>query len=466
VLVLLSSWGVVLARTPWAPGAPALADAARAIATIASDGRSSDVALAPFERAPHRAAVRAITLGTVRWYLRLAPAVEMLLTRPKGIAKELHALLVASAHQIEYSRNPPQPTVHAAVDAARILTEHRASGLVNAVLRKFVSDRAALFARVDAKLGGRTAHPPWLIRRLSDAWPAEVRTAILEANNAHPPMVLRLDLSRGDRERYLAELRAVGIAAQPVGWAPAAVRLEEPVGLSGLPGFQEGWVSVQDAGAQLAAPLLDAQPAMRVLDACAAPGGKTGHLLEYTAGLAHGSCGLGELVAVDIDAQRVARIEENLRRLNRSARVVAADVRERNSSFWNGRPFDRILLDAPCSSTGVIRRHPDIKLLRRTDDIQALATAQLEMLRAVFRMLAVGGRLLYATCSILPDENQGVVERFLETESTARTAPFPARVTLPPGAVRLATGVQLLPGAEAGTDGFYYACVEKTTAGT
>ena len=457
----MRNWqGAVLARTPWAPGAPALADAARAIASIVSDGRSSDVALAPFEGAPHRAAVRAIALGSVRWYLRLAPAVEMLLTRPKGVAKGLHALLVASAHQIEYSRNPPQATVHAAVDAARILKEDRASGLVNAVLRKFVSDRAALFARVDEKLGGRTAHPSWLVKRLCEAWPAEVCAAILEANNEHPPMVLRVDLSRRTRERYLAELQAVGIAAQLVAWAPSAVRLEQPVALSELPGFREGCVSVQDAGAQLAAPLLDAQPGMRVLDACAAPGGKTGHLLEYTVGLE-------QLVAVDIDAQRVTRIEENLRRLERSAHLVTADVRQqRSGGFWDGRPFDRILLDAPCSSTGVIRRHPDIKLLRRTDDIRALAAAQLEILRATFGMLAVGGRLFYSTCSVLPDENQRVVEQFLETESTVRVAPFPAGVTLPPGAVRLGTGVQLLPGAEAGTDGFYYACVEKTTAGT
>jgi 16S rRNA (cytosine967-C5)-methyltransferase len=378
----------------------------------------------------------------------------MLLTRPKGVANDLHALLVASAHQIEYSRNAPQVTVHAAVDAARILKQDRASGLVNAVLRKFVSDRAALFARVDKKVEGRTAHPSWLVKRLSDAWPAQVCASILDANNAHPPMVLRVDLSRGARERYLAELQAVGIAAQPVAWAPGAVRLDEPIALSEVPGFREGWVSVQDAGAQLAAPLLDARPGMRVLDACAAPGGKTGHLLEYGP----------DLVAVDIDSDRVARIEENLRRLNRSARVVTADIR--SGGFWDGKPFDRILLDAPCSSTGVIRRHPDIKLLRRTDDIRALATAQLEILRTVFGMLAGGGRLLYSTCSVLPDENQRVVEQFLETESTARVTSFPAGVTLPPGTRALTTVVQLLPGAEAGTDGFYYACVEKTTAGT
>jgi 16S rRNA (cytosine967-C5)-methyltransferase len=414
------------------------------------------VALAPFETVPHRAAVHAIALGSARWYLRLAPAVEMLVTRPKGVANELHALLVASAHQIEYSRNAPQATVHAAVDAARILKEDRASGLVNAVLRRFVTERGVLLDRVDEKLPGRTAHPVWLVKRLADAWPQKTCADILEANNEHPPMVLRLDLSRQSRQQYLAELEAAGISARAIEWAPTAIRLDEPVAVSALPGFREGIVSIQDAGAQLAAPLLDAQPGMRVLDACAAPGGKTGHLLEHTPRLA-------ELVAVDVDAQRVGRIEDNLRRLGRSARVVVADVRQA-ASFWDGRAFDRILLDAPCSSTGVIRRHPDIKLLRRTDDIPALATAQLEILKATFAMLAPGGRLLYSTCSLLPDENQKVVERFLDAEPAARQAAMPPGDRLAPGVLERGTGVQLIPGAEAGTDGFYYACIEKTTA--
>jgi 16S rRNA (cytosine967-C5)-methyltransferase len=422
------------------------------------DGRTSETALTPFDSTPQRAAVRAIALGSARWYLRLAPAVDMLLTRPKGVANELHALLVASAHQIEYSRNAPQATVHAAVDAARILKEDRASGLVNAVLRRFVTERGVLLGRVDEKLPGRTAHPPWLVKRLGEAWPQKTCLAILEANNVHPPMVLRLDLSRQTTSQYLAELAAAGISAHAIEWAPAAIRLDEPVAVSALPGFQEGVVSVQDAGAQLAAPLLDARAGMRVLDACAAPGGKTGHLLEHASGLS-------ELVAVDIDAQRVGRIEDNLRRLHRAAKLIVADVRQ-PASFWDGRPFDRILLDAPCSSTGVIRRHPDIKLLRRTDDIQTLAAAQLEILRATFRMLAPGGRLLYSTCSLLPDENQKVVELFLQTEPAAREAAMPRGDALAPGALARGTGVQLIPGAEAGTDGFYYACVEKTTAGT
>jgi 16S rRNA (cytosine967-C5)-methyltransferase len=445
-----------LGRTPWAPGTPALADAARAVASVVAEGRSSDVALAPFEAVAHRAAVRAITLGTLRWYLRLAPAVDVLLSRPKGVAPELHALLVASAHQIEYSRNPPQATVHTAVDAARFLKDERATGLVNAVLRRFVRERDALLSRIDEKPGGRTAHPSWLIKRLEAAWPKQVCAELLRANNEHPPMVLRLDVSRRDREDYLRELQALGIAAQAISWASTAIRLEQPIPLSSLPGFGEGLVSVQDAGAQLAAPLLGARPGMRVLDACAAPGGKTGHLLEHTEGLT-------EVVAVDIDAQRLARVEENLRRLNRAARLVVADLRH-PASLREERSFERILLDAPCSSTGVIRRHPDIKLLRRADDIPSLAAVQLEILRTTFSLLSGGGRLLYCTCSVLPEENQGVLESFLATESTAR--PVPLKIELVPGALPGGPGLQLLPGAEAGTDGFYYACVEKTTAGT
>ena len=448
-----------MARTPWAPGAPALADAARAIASIVAEGRSSDTALAAFESVPHRAAVHAITLGSIRWYQRLSPAVAPLLTRPKGLAPELHALLVAAAHQIEYSRNAPQATVHAAVDAARMLKEERATGLVNAVLRRFVSERADLFSRVDEKLAGRTAHPAWFVKRLAETFPPQTCADILEANNGHPHMVLRVDLSRQERGAYLSQLEAAGIAARPIDWLPSAVQLVAPLGLAELPGFSTGNVSVQDAGAQLAALLLDARPGMRVLDACAAPGGKTGHLLEYTPDLA-------ELVAADVDAERVERIRENLTRLQRSARVVVADVRE-PASFWDGKPFDRILLDAPCSSTGVIRRHPDIKLLRRTDDIQALSKVQLEILRATFGMLAVGGRLLYATCSVLPDENQQVVDRFLGLEPSARPAPLPEAVrALGPLSAQSgpAYTLQLLPGAATGTDGFYYACVEKTTA--
>jgi 16S rRNA (cytosine967-C5)-methyltransferase len=444
-------------RSKWAPGAAALADAARAIASVAFGGRSTGEALREFEEIPERAAVKAITLGSLRWYLRLSPAVDRLLSRPQGVADEIRALLVVSAHQIEYSRNAPQLTAHAAVDATRILGQGRASGLVNAVLRRFVAERAGLLAGVDRKLAARTAHPQWLVKLLEHTWP-ESCERILLANNEHPPLVLRVDVSRKDVGSYIEELAAAGISASAVSWAPAAVLIEKPLAVSALPGFSMGLVSVQDAGAQLAAKLLDVQPRMRVLDACAAPGGKTGHLLESTPDLS-------EVVAIDVDAGRVERIRENLERLGRQARLHVADIRE-PESFWDGRPFDRVLVDAPCSSTGVIRRHPDIKLLRRATDIPAFAALQEQILRSAFRVLSPGGRLVYCTCSLLPAENEEVVERLLVADATARVAAMPRAADVAPGAVDRKVGIQLIPGSRAGSDGFYYACLEKTTAGT
>jgi 16S rRNA (cytosine967-C5)-methyltransferase len=446
-----------LARSPWAPGASALAGAAQALNAVLSEGRSADVALGGFETSADRAAVRAIALGTIRWYLRLAPAIESLLERRAAVSAPVQALLAVAAHQVEYSRNAPEATVHAAVDAARILNCARATGFVNAVLRRFVRERATLFARLDQSLPARTAHPQWLIASLLASWPAEC-AALLAANNAHPPMTLRLDASRASRAQYLDQLASAGIEAVMSQWIESAVTLNHPMAVSALPGFAEGCVSVQDAGAQLAPRLLDVRPGMRVLDACAAPGGKTGHLLEQAPpGVT--------VTAVDIDAARVARIEENLRRLRRKAELIVADV-GRPMSFWDGRPFDRILVDAPCSSTGVIRRHPDIKLLRRPGDIPPLAAGQLAILRAACGMLAPGGRLLYSTCSVLPEENEDVVGKLLAEEPGMRIAGMPAAADLAPGAKDRPLGVQLLPGAEAGTDGFYYACLEKTTTGT
>ncbi len=446
-----------MARTPWAPGAPALAGAARAVEEVIGCGRSADAALKRLANAHDRAAIRAITLGTLRWYLRLAPAVEELLTHPSGVPSPVRALLAVAAHQIEYSRNVAEATVHAAVDAARLLGAQRATGLTNAVLRRFVAERASLLARVDEQLPARTAHPAWLVQQIAGAWPGQ-DLAILAANNGHPPMTVRVDASRVDARAYVAELAEAEIDAYAVQWVENAVTLNHPVPVSRLPGFGDGRVSVQDAGAQLAAPLLQVRGGMRVLDACAAPGGKTGHLLEQAGAGA-------DLTAVDIDPDRVALLEEGLRRLRRTARVVAADVRD-PGSFWDGRPFERILVDAPCSSTGVIRRHPDIKLLRRPGDLGALAAGQLAILRAAVTMLAPGGRLLYSTCSILPAENEEVVTRLLAQEPQMRRAAMPRGAALAPGALDRTVGVQLLPGAEAGTDGFYYACLEKTTAGT
>lgn len=401
--------------------------------------------------------MRAIALGTLRWYLRLAPALEGLVKRPAGIASVVRALLAVSAHQIEYSRNIPEQTVHATVDAARILGAERATGLVNAVLRRYLAEHETLLARVDQSLASRTAHPAWLVDRLSAVW-GESCEDILAANNGHPPMTLRVDLSRATVAEYVGQLRAAGIESKEIQWTSAAITLERPQPVDRLPGFAEGIVSVQDAGAQLAAPLLAARAGMRVLDACAAPGGKTGHILEQ---LGEGA----DVTAVDIDSSRVERIRENLVRLRRSAQLFVGDAREPRS-FWDGRPFERILVDAPCSSTGVIRRHPDIKLLRRESDLPAFAAAQLAILEGAARMLAMGGRLLYCTCSVLPEENEVMLRRFLDGTPQMTVAEMPRAAGLAPGALDRAIGVQLLPGAEAGTDGFYYACLEKTTTGT
>jgi len=451
------SWAGNLAKkTPWAPGARALADAARVLDAVLESGQSADRALGALESSQDRAAVRAIALGTMRWYLRLAPAIEGLLSHPAAVDPLTRALLAIGAHQIEYSRNAPEATVDAAVDAARLVGRTRATGLVNAVLRRFVAERASLLGRIDLTLAGRAAHPAWLVEEITAVWPKEGET-ILAANNEHPPMSLRVDLTRSSVADYLARLAAASIDAHGIQSIPSAVVLSHPMAVRDLPGFAEGIVSVQDAGAQLAAPLLDARPGMGVLDGCAAPGGKTGQLLE----------GLGEsahLTALDIDPVRVGLIRENLARLRREARLVVGDLRD-PATFWDGRPFERILVDAPCSSTGVIRRHPDIKLLRRAADITAFAATQLAMLRAAVTLLAPGGRLLYSTCSVLAAENEQVVKRLLAAEP-ALTPISLAERALPPGTVPRGPGVQLLPGAEAGTDGFYYACLEKTTGGT
>jgi 16S rRNA (cytosine967-C5)-methyltransferase len=446
-----------LARTQWAPGAPALAAAARAVDAVVSAGESADVALTvrPAADAP-RAAVQAITLGTLRWYLRVAPVIESLLAHPAGVPAPARALLAVAAHQIEYSRNAPEASVHAAVDAMRLIGATRLAGLANAVLRRFVAERAALFERADRKMPARTAHPAWLVEALCSAWPEQAAT-LLDANNVHPPMTLRVDLSRTTLEDYQGQLAAASIDSRTIQSIPTALALDRPMSIHEVPGFAEGVVSVQDAGAQLAARLLAARAGMRVLDACAAPGGKTGELLE--------SLGEGaDVTSVDVDPARVELIRENLARLKRSAKLMIGDLRE-PESFWDGRPFERILVDAPCSSTGVIRRHPDIKLLRRPSDIAQFAAVQVRILRAAAAMLAPGGRLLYSTCSVLPAENEEVVQQLLQ-EPGLTLVGLPQPDVLPAGALARGGGLQLLPGAQAGTDGFYYACLEKTTNGT
>ncbi|MGE0582698.1 MAG: 16S rRNA (cytosine(967)-C(5))-methyltransferase RsmB [Steroidobacteraceae bacterium] len=412
-------------------GTVVLTDAARAVMRVVHEGRSAD----DIEGSN---AVRAIALGTLRWYLRLAPAVDRLLSRPAaGMAPAVHALLVTAAHQVVYSRNAPQGVVDAAVDAARALGAARASGFVNAVLRRFVCEHDRLFAQLDADPAVRHAHPRWYVDALKRDAPERLDD-ILAGGNVRAPMTLRVDLSRTTVAAVQAACAARGLAAQPLAGFDAALVLEAPVAVDLLPGFAEGEISVQDAGAQLAAVLLEPRPGMRVLDACAAPGGKTGHLLEAAGGDI-------DLLAVDSDAARLAQVAGNLERLRRRARLARLDLRDA-ASLAGEAPFDRILIDAPCSATGVIRRHPDIKLLRRPGDIPALARAQRAILATCFERLAPGGHLLYATCSVLAAENGRVVDRFLADTPAARL---------------LGTPRQLWPGPRAATDGFYYASLTK-----
>jgi 16S rRNA (cytosine967-C5)-methyltransferase len=430
-----------------------MAQAALAVHEVVHQGRSADQVFEAVQAREDRAAVRAIALGTLRWYLRLAPALEPLVNRPFAeLSPKLSALLVTAAHQVEYSRGAPEAQVHLAVDASRIVGEPRASGMANAVLRKFVAQRVDLLAAVDQDPAKLHAHPRWLVTAIEAAW-GERAAAVLVANNLHPPMVLRVDRSQTSVEDFLRSWRALGRDATPVDWNPDALILEHPAAVQLLPGFESAAVSVQDSAAQLAAPLLDARAGMRVLDACAAPGGKTLHIAQRTPDLA-------ELVAVDHDPVRLQRVRDNLDRAGRTAVLLAADMCAPGPSLAP-ESFDRVLVDAPCSGTGVIRRHPDIKLLRRPGDIDAFALTQQRILRAAFELLRPGGRLVYCTCSVLPAENEDVVAAFLSAEPRARAGTWTEGLPSPPGLIDRAVGWQLLPGGGAGSDGFYYACVQK-----
>jgi 16S rRNA (cytosine967-C5)-methyltransferase len=306
------------------------------------------------------------------------------------------------------------------------------------VMRNYQRQGVSLAAEIEATLPGRHRHPRWWVERVRAAYPQQWET-ILAAGNTHPPMTLRVNQRRLSAEAYLAALLDAGIGARRLGGA--AVVLDKPCRVELLPGFVTGDVSVQDAAAQRAAPLLDVHEGMQVLDACAAPGGKTGHILELAA------C---ELLAVDQDASRARRIAENLSRLRLDARVVVGDCRQ-PESFWHGRPFDRILLDAPCSASGVVRRHPDIKWLRRERDIEAYAQTQTTLIDALWRVLAPGGKMLYATCSVFPEENAEQVRAFIGRCPHARELLTSADAAPP--------GEQILPGGD--SDGFYYALLAK-----
>ncbi len=436
------------------PRAAALA----ALLAVVRDGRSLATALpraqAGLRSGPDRSLAQALVYGVLRWYPRLDRLAGSMLARSlPGRDQDIRLLLLLGLYQLGWMQVPPHAAIHETVQLAHRRGKGRLSGLVNALLRRYQRERATLERRLEADPVARWAHPAWLLERLQRDWPAQW-PALCTAANTHPPMVLRVNRLRARRADCLARLRAAGIEARPLPGLPDALCLAEPVPVERLPGFAEGVLSVQDAGAQWAALLLDLRPGLRVLDACAAPGGKTGHIHELAPELA-------ELVALDRDPQRLARVEENLRRLGARARLLAEDAAA-VERWWDGRPFDRILLDAPCSATGVIRRHPDIKLLRRAGDIDRLADQQRRLLDALWPLLAPGGILLYATCSLLRQENEQQVTAFLARQPQARLR----ALSLPQG-VAAGPGWQLLPApavdpATGGcNDGFFYAAIGR-----
>jgi 16S rRNA (cytosine967-C5)-methyltransferase len=415
------------------------------------DGRNLPDALegvlsrVPTER--DRAMTQAMAYGVLRWYWRLEWLLSQLLqTSLKKRDVDIQACLLLGLYQLLEMRVPDHAAVAETVKLASQLKKAWAKNLINGVLRNFLRQREILLTSMQQHTVARTAHPDWLLALLQQDWPQDWE-AITTANNANPPMTLRVNATLYDRTAYLARLKESGISATEASHTESGLSLTEPLSVERLPDFAMGAVSVQDAAAQLAAQLLNAQPGERVLDACAAPGGKTAHIIERQPRLA-------ELVALDVSSERLQRVDETLKRLGLNATTLSGDASQ-PSSWWDQRAFDRILLDAPCSASGVIRRHPDIKLLRRADDLSQLGMAQAQILNALWPLLKPGGMLLYATCSVLQQENSQQIQRFLATQANARLLPINAV-----WGHELQAGRQILPG-EDGMDGFFYACIHK-----
>ncbi len=395
-----------------------------------------------------RAYVQQLCYGTLRFLPRLDACIDHHLQRPlKGRNVDVRVALLLGLYQLIYLRTPDHAAVSETVSLARTVGKPWAERLINAVLRSFLRNREQTLERVDREPSVAAAHPRWLFDILQADWPQDW-PAIVRANNQQPPMALRVNRRHGDRAAYRERLSAEGMSASELKWCPEGIILEHAVDVTELPGFDSGDVSVQDGAAQLAAALLDVRPGNRVLDACAAPGGKTAHLLELQPDLA-------ELVAVDIDPHRLQRLEQNLKRLGLCARLQVGDAAS-PEQWWDGKLFDRILLDAPCSATGVIRRHPDIKVLRRTKDLANLVALQQHLLHFMWSLLKPGGKLLYATCSVLKRENAQQVADFLDKHPDARELPIDGSW----GRANSA-GRQILPG-ENQMDGFYYASLQKS----
>lgn len=396
---------------------------------------------------PDRAFVQELCYGVCRWYYRLDFVLGKLLNKPlRAKDTDIKALLLCGLYQLDFLRTPVHAAVSASVEAAVALKKPWAKQVINAVMRRYLREHDQWQAQVQSTARARYAHPDWLLLVLQRDWPNDW-PAIVQSNNEYPPMQLRVNLLFNDRATYLQKLNDAGLTAQAAKIGDCGVSLTTAVGVEALPGFQAGHVSVQDFGAQLAASLLDLKPGLRVLDACAAPGGKTAHIHETQPRLAN-------LIAVEHDENRVKLLQETKQRLQIPAEIIHADARD-TDSWWDGSKFDRILLDAPCSATGVIRRHPDIKLLRQADMIALFTVTQYELLQSMWPLLQRGGKLVYATCSLLAQENDCQIDKFTNNYTDTQVLKIDGD-----WGIETTYGRQTVPGHDA-ADGFYYAILEK-----
>ncbi|RCS29445.1 16S rRNA (cytosine(967)-C(5))-methyltransferase RsmB [Rhodanobacter denitrificans] len=423
--------------------------AARGLAEVALRGASLRDVMersAPRLADPRdRALLMALLSEGARWWLRFDPAVDGLLEKSlRHKDPAVHALLVLGLVQLEILELQDYAAVAATVEAVRALKRPQLAGLVNAVLRRWQRERENLLAKLDARPQTRHAHPAWLAAALQRDWPQQAE-AVMAADNGEPPLMLRVNRRRSEREALIARLQAAGYAATAHPWLTDALVLPHSSDVTRMPGFDDGLFAVQDGAAQVAADLADLRDGQRVLDACAAPGGKACHLLER-ADIA--------LTALEFDATRAERIRQNLMRLRLDAKIVVGDAGA-PKGWWNGQPFERILIDAPCSATGVLRRRPDVRLHRRESDIVAMHAQQRRILASLWPLLAPGGRLVYITCSVLRAENEAIIGELLAAQTDAQAMAF----TLPAGQAA-AVGWQLLPG-DGDLDGMYYAVLQK-----
>ena len=418
--------------------------AAQAVEQVLEQGQSLSNVLPPLQQKvsdKDKALLQELCFGVLRTLSQLDWLIGKLMSRPMtGKQRVVHYLIMVGIYQLLYTRIPPHAALAETVEGAVAIKRPQLKGLINGVLRQFQRQQEELLSEF-SRSEIRFLHPSWLLKRLQKAYPAQWE-AIVEANNQRPPMWLRVNRVHHPRDSWLALLEKAGMKGFTHPAYPDAVRMETPVPVHALPGFEEGWVTVQDASAQGCITFLDPKNGEQILDLCAAPGGKTTHILE--------AAPEAQVLAVDVDEQRLSRVYDNLKRLG-----VKAEVKQGDGRFpeqWCGNEqFDRILLDAPCSATGVIRRHPDIKWLRRDRDIAELAQLQSEILDAVWPHLKTGGTLVYATCSVLPEENSQQIKAFLQRTADA--------VLSETGSADL-PGQQNLPGAEEG-DGFFYAKLIK-----